>query len=163
MKISDLMTLFDYNYWATGRVLEQAARITPRQFVTSPTAHTDSLRGTLAHILSAERLWRTRWEAGVSSRMLRAEDFPTAEALRLSWTEEERALRAYLGTLDDDALARPVRFERRGAVASYTLWHLMIQLVNHGTHHRSEAAALLTAYDHSPGDLDFFFFVPPQR
>lgn len=162
MNMSDIMTLFDYNSWATGRILERSAHITPEQFVTAPNSPTNSLRGTLAHTLGAERLWRARWETGTSSVMVSADDFPTVGALRLSWSEEERALRAYLATLDDAALTRPVRFARRGAIVSYRLWHLMVQLVNHGTHHRSEAAALLTAYGRSPGDLDFFFFISPQ-
>ena len=160
--MSDIRTLFDYNYWATGRILEQTARLTPDQFVAAPDAGATSLRNTLAHMLGAERLWRTRWEQGVSSSTLAPDDFPTVEALRLAWAEEERALRAYLATLDDNALARPARFERRGVVVSYTLWHLMMQLINHGTQHRSEAAVLLTAYGHSPGDLDFFYFVQPH-
>ena len=161
MNMADITTLFDYHYWATKRILEQSAHLTPEQFVTAPNAHTSSLRGTLAHTLGAERLWRARWETGTSSITLSADEFPTVEALRLSWAEEECALRAYLATLDDAALRRPIRFERRGAVVAYTLWHLMIQLVNHGTHHRSEAAALLTTYGRSPGDLDFFIFVSP--
>jgi len=162
MQMSDMMTLFDYNYWATGRILEEAVRLSSEQFRTAPDGHTTSLRDTLAHMLGSERLLRVRWEQGVSSSMLDPEDFPSVEALRLAWSEEERQLRASLAMLDDEALGRPARFERRGAVVSYTLWHLMVQLVNHGTHHRSEAAAMLTAYGHSPGDLDFFHFVPPQ-
>lgn len=159
MNMAAITMLFDYNYWATRRILEQAAHLTPEQFVTVPNAHTNSLRGTFAHTLGSERLWRARWETGTSSISVSADDFPTVETLRSRWAEEERALRAYLTTLDDAALVGPVRFERRGAVVSYTLWHLMIQLVNHGTHHRSEAAALLTTYGQSPGDLDFFVFV----
>lgn len=161
MNMVAITTLVDYNYWATKRILVQSAHLTPEQFAAAPNAHTNSLRGTLAHTLGAERLWRTRWENSTSSISVSAEDFPTVETLRLGWAAEERALRAYLATLDDAALLRPVRFERRGAVVSYTLWHLMLQLVNHGTHHRSEAAALLTAYGRSPGDLDFFIFVSP--
>jgi uncharacterized damage-inducible protein DinB len=36
-------------------------------------------------------------------------------------------------------------------------------VVNHGTQHRSEAAALLTGYNASPGDLDFVLFLYEQE
>ena len=39
------------------------------------------------------------------------------------------------------------------------LWHCLYHVVNHGTQHRSEAAALLTDYGSSPGDLDFTLFL----
>jgi len=42
-------------------------------------------------------------------------------------------------------------------------WHLMVHLVNHGTQHRSEAAVMLTDFGHSPGDIDFLFFLGETR
>jgi uncharacterized damage-inducible protein DinB len=39
----------------------------------------------------------------------------------------------------------------------------MRHVVNHGTHHRSGAAAILTDYGHSPGGLDFTAFLNEQQ
>jgi len=46
-----------------------------------------------------------------------------------------------------------------GAPFERILWQAMVHLVNHGTQHRSEAAALLTDFGHSPGDIDLIYFL----
>jgi uncharacterized damage-inducible protein DinB len=38
-------------------------------------------------------------------------------------------------------------------------WQALAHVVNHGTQHRAEAAALLTTAGHSPGDLDMVDYV----
>jgi uncharacterized damage-inducible protein DinB len=37
-------------------------------------------------------------------------------------------------------------------------WQMLAHVVNHGTQHRAEAAALLTTVSRSPGDLDMIDF-----
>ena len=39
------------------------------------------------------------------------------------------------------------------------LWQAMAHLVNHGTQHRTEAAAMLTELNHSPGDIDLIYYL----
>lgn len=159
MRVAEIHTLLDYDAWATDRILTQAAKLTPEQFTTAPSATMPGVRQILAHTLMAQLLWRTRFQTGTSNLSVRPEDFPDVDTLRQRWAEERRAMRAYVDTLTDDDLDRPFRFERRGEPTELTHWHILFQLINHGTQHRAEVAAALTDHGHSPGDLDFIFFV----
>jgi uncharacterized damage-inducible protein DinB len=161
MKVADVMTLVEYNEWATGHVLDAAARVAPEQFTAPPRLNTASLQATLVHVLSAQRLLRTRLADGTSSPTLRPEEFPNVDVLRAFWQEETATLRAYLRALDDGALEETVRFRRLSGELSDPIvrWHVVMQMLTHGAQHRSEAALLLTEYGQSPGDLDFIVFV----
>ncbi|MGH2583919.1 MAG: DinB family protein [Dehalococcoidia bacterium] len=165
MQKADILLFLNYNSWANGRVLDASAKVSVEEFVGSPYAGMMSLRETLLHTLGAEQRWRTRMEAGVSPAVPRAQDFPNPEALRRPWREEDQAMRAYLATLDDEALEGSFRYRRSSGAMSDALmrWHTLVHVVNHGTQHRSEAASLLTAFGHSPGDLDFGLFLFDRR
>ena len=41
-------------------------------------------------------------------------------------------------------------------------WQTIMHVVTHGIQHRGEAATFLTGYGHSPGELDFDFFLLEQ-
>lgn len=174
MKTDEINLLFDYNYWANHRILSTAAKVSPEQY----TAPTDfgigfqSLRGTLVHILDAEWGWRLRWEeylaSPLSPKEVTAEDLdeaqlPTLSALEGRWRTDEAAMRAYLSRLTDGQVNDIVRYVIPGAVRERILWQTLLHVVNHGTQHRSEAAALLTTYGQSPGELDFGMFLSERQ
>ncbi len=160
MNKNDILTLYDYNYWATARVLKAAAQLTPDQFTAPAGLSHSSVRGTLVHILGAEMVWRMRCAEGISlSALLAEEDFPSVNALRERWLDEEQKMRAYLNSLTDEALNRTVQYKTtKGAPYENVLWNLLAHVVNHGTQFRGEAGIALTACGHSPGDLDLLAF-----
>lgn len=160
MNKNDILTLYDYNYWATARVLKAAANVTPDQFVAPFNLSHGSLRGALVHVLAAETVWRLRCQAGISPAALPAEnEFPSLEAMRARWAEEESAMRSFLASLTDERLTQKIQYKTtKGAPFENVLWHLLAHVVNHGTQFRSEAAIALTAYGQSPGDLDMLMF-----
>ncbi len=158
---TDILPLFEYNYWANGRVFQAAMEIDQTQF-TAPTEQSHgSLRGTLVHLLSAEWVWRMRCQEGISPPAMLAEDqFVTAEAVQQHAQAEEEAMRRFLDSLDDAALNQPVHYTTtKGQPYDTILWHIFVHIVNHGTQIRSEAAVLLSALGHSPGDLDFIAYI----
>jgi len=163
MNKQDIQLLYKYNSWANKRILDAAAHVTEAQFLAPASFPQGGLRGTLTHALFAEWIWRTRWLGESPAHRFKPEDFPTFESLRARWTQEEMALDAFIDSLTDDKLNAPFQYKTtRGDVMENILWHVMVHVVNHGTQHRSEAAAMLTELGQSPGDIDLILFLRGQ-
>jgi uncharacterized damage-inducible protein DinB len=160
MHASDLRTLFDYNAWANARILRVTLAVTPEQFIAANTSSYGSLRGTLVHLLRSQMIWRRRLQGDSTSTGLPVKaDFPTPQALSEAWALEEPLMPTYLqGLSDTDVLAELDYQNTRGEPFRTVIWQILAHVVNHGTQHRAEAAAMLTDFQHSPGDLDLIVY-----
>jgi uncharacterized damage-inducible protein DinB len=160
MNIQDIHLLYEYNYWANKRILTASANVAQEQFLAPASFPYGGLRGTSLHILDTEWGWRSLFQSIDTATDLKEEDFPTVAAFESHWKEEEKAMRAYLANLTNEDMESHLRYTTdTGIKRDRILWHCLVHVVNHGTQHRSEAAALLTDYGHSPGDLDFTVFL----
>jgi uncharacterized damage-inducible protein DinB len=166
MNQGDVLFLYEYNDWATRRILAASAQVNPEQFIVPTTQSFGSLRGTLVHTLDGESAWRMLLQHNTLAyfRAMKEEDFPTFEGLEQRWMEEQDLMQDYLTSLTDDDLIGIVRYTTpEGEKRERVLWHCLLHLLNHGTHHRSEAAAILTDYGYSPGELDFTVFLNERQ
>ena len=160
MNKQDILILFQYNQWSTAKILNAAANVTQEQFLAPAPFPHGGLRGTLVHALFAEWIWRHRWEGVSPTVRLKPEDFPNFESLRARWMEEEKLLMAYVAGLTDERLHSKFRYtSTEGTPHERILWQAMAHLVNHGTQHKTEAAAILTGFGHSPGDIDLILYL----
>jgi uncharacterized damage-inducible protein DinB len=160
MNKPDILLLYRYNQWANARILGATANVTQEQFVAPAAFPHGGLRGTLAHALSAEWIWRTRWEGTSPRHLLTPEEFPDFPSLRARWAEEEMHLMNFVDGISEERLNNTFDYTNTsGKPFTRVLWQAMAHVVNHGTQHRSEAAAMLTDLGHSPGDIDLIFFV----
>ena len=170
MKVDEIKQLYDYNDWANARILAGCAMLSPEQYA-APTAYGNgwaALRATMVHMLDS--IWQTRImlqgyyrepladEAAYHATELHEDAFPTFAALQERWMTEQREMRAYLGTLTGETLNSIIRYVIPGAVREHVVWQSLLDDILHIAQHRSEAAALLTGYGQSPGDLDFLPF-----
>lgn len=160
MNKQDILLLYQYNQWANAKILNTAASVTQEQFLAPASFPHGGLRGTLVHALFAEWIWRTRWERSSPTARFKPEDFPTFESLQTRWADEEKQLMAFVDALTDAKLKDTFHYSNTsGQPFTRVLWQAMAHVVNHGTQHRSEAAAILTDFGHSPGDLDLIYFL----
>ncbi len=162
MNKDDVQLLFDYNRWCNARILGTAAKLTDEQFLAPGTFPHGGLRATLVHALFSEWVWRMRWQ-GTPPRLhdrLKPEAFQTCAALHTHWMEEETQLMEFVAGLTDEKLKSELEYtSTEGGRHRRVLWETMAHFVNHGTQHRTEAAAILTGLGHSPGDIDLIVFV----
>jgi uncharacterized damage-inducible protein DinB len=160
MNKQDILLLYRYNQWSSKKILDAAAKVTPEQFLAPSSFPHGGLRSTLVHAMFAQWVWRQRWEGTSPSQRFKPEDFPTFEVLRTRWEEEEKALMAFVENVSEEGLNSQVHYKTTdGTPHAEILWQLMAHVVNHGTQHKTEAAAMLTDFDQSPGDIDMIVFL----
>lgn len=157
MRKTDITTLIAYNFWANNRILETCERISTDAFTQpiSPDPGWGSLRGILVHTLDTEYGWRSALQGAQATQILDASDFADIAALKARWMEEQAAWSDYVAGLSDETINAIVGDGAHARV----LWKTIVHVVNHGTQHRSEAAAVLTSFGQSPGELDFDLFL----
>jgi uncharacterized damage-inducible protein DinB len=160
-----LRTMFDYDHWATSRLLNVTAELTPEQLNAPGGAGHGSIRETFVHLISVKKRWLVWWDGSMElvdalSWTPDLDDYPDLAAVRAYWEEIEAQTAGFIAGLSDEDLERTYHAELPWGLppTDFTLWWMMLHVSNHGTQHRAEIAAMLTEAGHSPGDMDLLFY-----
>jgi uncharacterized damage-inducible protein DinB len=147
MDLDDIKFLFAFDRWATSKILDASAGVDDGMWSATNIVDQRGLGGILVHHLGASQRWRHAL-TGAPGDAPEPEDGPLPDlgALRQAWEREWAGYDAWFAAMDPAWLHQTEH--------GITLWQALVHVVNHGTQHRSEAAVLLTAEGHSPGDLD---------
>jgi uncharacterized damage-inducible protein DinB len=155
---ADLLTLFDYSYWATGQILRASEELSADEFGAPSDITYRNLRGTLVHTLDVERSWRRRLRGEARETWdfeLADNDFPTVQSLAEAWRRDEGEMRAWLDGLDEGTLEGIVDL---GPKDRFPLTTFLLHIVTHGIHQRRDAAILLERAGRSPPEIDFLYY-----
>ncbi|MFC1878999.1 DinB family protein [Chloroflexota bacterium] len=160
-----LLTSFGYNRWATARILKLAAELSDEQLDAGGDHSHGSLRGLLFHMYRTEWIWRSLSQSGsLAGPRPKQSHVATLQALQAAWEEEAGQMLSYLEGISQADLDEKLELTApRGGTYSYTRWQMLHHLLLHSMGHRSETAAILTALDHSPGDLDLIYYLNEQN
>ena len=155
--LDHIQSLYDYNAWANGHLLDAAASLSQADLAKELGASFGSVEGNLLHVLWAQGTWFQRFAGGEAAAV--PEAAAGTDAIRDAYTTSNDALRGYVGSLSDTDLANTLSYtDTRGDAYEPPLWQPLVHLVNHGTHHRAECAMLLTSLGSPPRQLDYMFF-----
>ncbi|HTH12515.1 DinB family protein [Acidovorax sp.] len=151
-----------YNVWATARLLDAVRALPEDNYRRDVGLFFHSIHGTLNHLLVGEHLlWFVRFAEGRSPTVaLNAEVEP--DRARLDARLREGAARwapliasfspgRWDGTLDYTTM--------RGTAASLPFAATLAHVFNHGTHHRGQITAALTALGQPSPELDLVYFL----
>jgi uncharacterized damage-inducible protein DinB len=159
MLAETIRTLYGYGAWANARIFDVAERLDNAELLADANGH-GSIRDTLVHVVAAEWLYLERWQGRSPRDLWDPAAFPDVAAIRHRWTEVDGEMYRLIARLTDEELARPISYVNfQGETWTYPLWQILLHQVNHATQHRSEVALRLTELGHSPGWLDFLFYI----
>ena len=160
--VAHFTTLARYNVWATARLLDAVAVVPEADYRRDVGLFFRSIHGTLNHLLVGEhQLWFVRFSEGTSPRVALDAEIETDRA-RLATSLREGAARwapliagfaapRWDGTLNYTTM--------RGTAASLPFAATLAHVFNHGTHHRGQITAALTALGQPCPELDLVYYL----
>jgi uncharacterized damage-inducible protein DinB len=150
-----------YNAWANKELYGAAAALPAEEFGRDIGLFFHSMRGTLNHLLVADRIWMRRFTRdGPSPTRLDEILFDEFSELAVARKAEDRRIIRYIDSLKPEDLLTTIVYTtivnptemRQGLAAALS------HFFNHQTHHRGQAHSALSILGRKPPSLDLLLF-----
>ncbi|MDB5076060.1 MAG: damage-inducible protein DinB [Chloroflexi bacterium] len=143
---------FKHNTWANLRLLDACIELSEPQLDASAQGTYGSIRDTLFHLVGSEEGYVARLTGEALENPLRRGDpFPGVADLRERALRSGEALTAAAARLSPDTVLEGIW---RGELYAIPVAIVLLQVINHGTEHRAQVAAILTQQSVTPPAID---------
>jgi len=150
-----------YNAWANKQLYAAASSLSAEEFGRDVGVFFHSMKGTLNHLLGADRIWMHRFTRdGLSPTRLDEILFEDFGELAVARKAEDRRIVRYIDGLEPEDLLQTIVYtpitipteirQRLGPALSH--------FFNHQTHHRGQAHSVLSILGKKPPSLDLLLF-----
>ncbi len=148
MDLAYFKKLFDYDYWATEKLL------TSLEATANPA---EEAVKKMNHVLSAKEVWMSRL-LGTTFTDLNKPMSP-AEERKLNEAQRDQ-MNTYFSKLDERQLSEKVAYKNlQGLPFETVLSDILAHMVNHGSYHRGQIASLIKKSGGDPAGTDYIGFV----
>jgi uncharacterized damage-inducible protein DinB len=153
-----LRTHLDYTAWASQRLLDAAAQLSPGELTRDFKTADKSLLDTLVHIYAADRIWFARVSGEPRATFVDPEDRDLT-VLQSDWPALHDRWKLWMRDRDDSGVLEVISFKNtKGHAYSQPVWQIILHVVNHGTHHRGQVSGFLRSMGHTPPPLDLMHY-----
>lgn len=166
INLESLQLLARYNIWATTKLSQSLADVTDADFYRDSGLFFQSIFGTLNHLLLGEHeLWFSRFAKGYSPT-LQLNSIVEQDRHVLIQTLQEKTLNwvTFLNELDPQDLAGNLNYQTStGQPKSLPYAATLVHVFNHGTHHRGQISAALTAMGYACPEFDLVYMLVEEQ
>jgi uncharacterized damage-inducible protein DinB len=150
-----LRTHIDYTAWASARLVEAAAQLTPDELTRDFGSADKSVLGTLVHVFAADRIWMTRIAGDPPAKFMEPERDMHLSVLQNAWPPLLKKWQEWAASLTGESTEAVVSWkDGKGNSFEMPVWQIVLHVVNHGTHHRGQSSGFLRALGKVPPPLD---------
>jgi uncharacterized damage-inducible protein DinB len=105
-------------------------------------------------VFGADRVWLARVKGEPANGFLSDEDYDL-KVLQVDWPTLYGQWLEWASGLGEANVADVISYrDMKGNPHSSPLWEIVLHVVNHGSHHRGQAAGFLRTLGHTPPPLD---------
>lgn len=157
-------TLARYHDWATDKLLAEVGRMSDAHYLQDCGLFFKSVHGTLNHMLVGERHWYSRCAEGISLALpldaeLETDRMTLAAALR----DAVKRWRPWVAAMDIQRFEGDLHYTRTsGGQVIVPFASALGHVFNHGTHHRGQVSAALTATGYKAPEMDLIYMLQSE-
>ena len=138
------LELAGYIIWADGHIIEWLHQINEAQWEQVITSSFCTIKQTVLHIVSAEKIWLDYWAKVPEPVFLSSKFNGTKNELIAIWQQSSAGLKTFIDEYPEDKYGQPVTFKwPRGGEGNMEFWQTFAHFINHATYHRGQLVTML--------------------
>jgi uncharacterized damage-inducible protein DinB len=161
--LATLRTHINYTEWASQRLVEAASRLNPAELTRDFGTADKTVLGTLVHVFAADRAWLGRIQGNPPARFMDPEHDMHLAVLQTEWPPLMGRWKEWAATQTESSLLTPLAYkDSKGNPYVSPPWQIIMQVVNHGAHHRGQVSGFLRAMGYVPPPIDLIAYYRQQ-
>jgi uncharacterized damage-inducible protein DinB len=154
-------TLARYHGWANEKLLAEVGQMSDAHYHQNCGLFFKSVHGTLNHMLVGEKHWYSRFAEGISLTLPLNAELETDRALLASALRDAvKRWGPWVATMDVKRFEDNLHYTRTsGGQVAVPFASALGHVFNHGTHHRGQVSAALTAMDYKAPEMDLIYML----